>query len=187
MTSGCRLACNCRLFRLRYANRGSRSGSPSQDDQSDRAPFNGEPGSIRRSSSERPPSEVSPSDITTMPGGARPPIVLGPLHNAGPYGIALDVTDRIPKISKLNYRRMAPPVPQLFAAPVPGEKRLCVALQRKLHREGDRLGIFGNGDHMDVISHQRIRPDLETGLPGLGAHNLEEPQPVLVIEKHILT
>ncbi len=40
---------------------------------------------------------------------------------------------------------------------------------------------------MDVISHQRIRPDLETGLPGLGAHNLEEPQPVLVIEKHILT
>ena len=113
-----------------------------------------------------------------MIGRARPAIVLGPRYDPGPHGIALHVTHGRPEVSRLNHRRVAPPVPQLSANPVAPVERSCIADQRTRHRVGDRFPILGNGDHVDVVSHERIRPDFETGLPGRRAHNVEEPQPV---------
>jgi hypothetical protein len=82
---------------------------------------------------------------------------------------------------------MAASVPQFFAALMPFEERLRVAIERPHHSDRDRIPILGNGDHVDVVPHERIGPDFEAGISGRILHRGQELYPVLVIEKYVLS
>ena len=116
-----------------------------------------------------------------MIGRARPAIVLRASDDSGPDGIALDVTDRLPQVACLDRHGVAPPVPQIFRNLVPLTKRFRVFGKGLGHRPGNRLAIFWDRDHMDVVSHESVGPYFQTRFPRCRVHDAEEAAVIGVV------
>jgi hypothetical protein len=122
-----------------------------------------------------------------MTGGTRPLVVFGLFNQARPDLVHFDVAgDRPQMFIGIDNARKVTILPDTSRAQILSMHKARVALAAQADSPRQPLVNMGDGQQVNVVVHQTVRPDINLVLAGVLQEKLLIDQPVLVIEENLL-
>src|SRR5262245_47762151 len=93
---------------------------------------------------------------------ARPAVCRGSSYHAGPHGVPLHVTDRVPRMKLIEDAREWPFLPEMTDVAVLPIKSLRVRPVDPMKYAMNRVEAFRDRNVVDVIRHQAVSDDTQS-------------------------